>query len=144
MKHVFCIGTLLCLLLSACPKVQAASIPDPYDASLLSADSIRKKVIFFAPFYESIIDDYRADLYIKGKVNLRKKNHILRFIPTMFRIRKGVREYMMETYSDLHFTAPDIYDQKVKASVGTTSEFWELDGRLPEYFHVNIWVQYFV
>ena len=73
-----------------------------------------KKVIFFAPFYESIIDDYRADLYIKGKVNLRKKNHILRFIPTMFRIRKGVREYMMETYSDLHFTAPDIYDQKVK------------------------------
>ena len=67
-------------LLSACPKVQAASIPDPYDASLLSADSIMKKVIFFAPFYESIIDDYRADLYIKGKVNLRKKNHILRFI----------------------------------------------------------------
>lgn len=57
----------------------------------------------------------------------------------MFRIRKGVREYMMETYSDLHFTAPDIYDQKVKASVGTTSEFWELDGRLPEYFHVNIY-----
>lgn len=46
---------------------------------------------------------------------------------------------MMETYSDLHFTAPDIYDQKVKASVGTTSEFWELDGRLPEYFHVNIY-----
>jgi hypothetical protein len=139
LKRVFCIGTLLCLLLSACPKVQAASIPDPYDASLLSADSIMKKVIFFAPFYESIIDDYRADLYIKGKVNLRKKNHILRFIPTMFRIRKGVREYMMETYSDLHFTAPDIYDQKVKASVGTSSEFWELDGRLPEYFHVNIY-----
>lgn len=50
LKRVFCIGTLLCLLLSACPKVQAASIPDPYDASLLSADSIMKKVIFFAPF----------------------------------------------------------------------------------------------
>lgn len=98
-----------------------------------------KKVIFYAPFYESIIDDYRAELYIKGKVNLRKKNHILRFIPTMFRIRKGVREYLMETYSDLHFTAPNIYDQKVKASVGTASEFWELDGRLPEYFHVNIY-----
>ena len=139
MKHVFCIGTLLCLLLSACPKVHASFVPDPYNAKLLSADSIMKKVIFFAPFYESIIDDYRADLYIKGKVNLRKKNHILRFIPTMFRIRKGVREYMMETYSDLHFTAPDIYDQKVKASVGTSSEFWELDGRLPEYFHVNVY-----
>ena len=57
----------------------------------------------------------------------------------MFRPKKGVREYMMETYSDLHFTAPDIYDQKVKASVGTASEFWEMDGRLPEYFHINIY-----
>ena len=98
-----------------------------------------KKVIFFAPFYETITDDYKAELYIKGKVNVRKKNHILRFVPTMFRIRKGVREYLMETYSDLHFTAPDIYDQKVKASAGTSSEFWELDGRLPEYFHVNVY-----
>ena len=60
-------------------------------------------------------------------------------IPSMFRPKKGVREYMMETYSDLHFTAPDIYDQKVKASVGTASEFWEMDGRLPEYFHINIY-----
>lgn len=44
-------------------------------------------------------------------------------------MKKGVREYMMETYSELHYTAPDIYDQKVKASVGTSSELWELDGR---------------
>ena len=46
---------------------------------------------------------------------------------------------MMETYSELHYTAPDIYDQKVKASVGTSSELWELDGRLLEYFHINIY-----
>lgn len=46
---------------------------------------------------------------------------------------------MMETYSELHYTAPDIYDQKVTASVGTSSELWELDGRLPEYFHINIY-----
>lgn len=98
-----------------------------------------QQVIFYAPFYERIIEDYRAELYIKGQVNIRKKNHILRFLPTMFRIRKGINEYLMETYSDLHFTAPDIYDQKVKASVGTSSEFWELDGRLPEYFHINVY-----
>ncbi|WP_291530743.1 DUF5686 family protein [Bacteroides sp. UBA939] len=98
-----------------------------------------KQVIFYAPFYERIIDEYKAELYIKGQVNIRKKNHILRFMPTMFRIRKGVREYLMETYSDIHFTAPDIYDQKVKASVGTSSEFWELDGDLPEYFHINVY-----
>ena len=103
------------------------------------ADSIMDRVIFFAPFYERIVDEYKAELYIKGWANIRKKNHLLRFIPSMFRIKKGVREYMMETYSELHYTAPDIYDQKVKASVGTTSELWELDGRLLEYFHINIY-----
>ncbi len=98
-----------------------------------------QKVIFFAPFYEGIVEEYRAELYIKGRVNIRKQNRILRFLPSMFRLRKGVKEYMVETYSDLHFTAPDIYDQKVKASVGTASELWEVDGHLPEYFHINVY-----
>ena len=73
----------------------------------------------FAPFYEKLVTDYRADLYIKGTMDIKRKNFILRYVPSMFRLQKGVRQYMVETYSDLHFTAPNIYDQKVKASVGT-------------------------
>lgn len=127
------------LLLLAIPEAEAKDVSNLYGKRGVSADSIMEKVIFFAPFYESIVNEYRAELYIKGRVNIRKKNHIIRFLPTMFRLRKGVNEYMMETYSDLHFTAPDIYDQKVKAGVGTASEFWEADGRLLEYFHINIY-----
>ena len=96
------------------------------------------KVIFFAPLYESIVDSYKAELYIKGRINIRKQNKLLKFIPTMFRIRKGVREYMMETYNELSFTAPNIYDQKVTASAGTANEFWDLDGQLPEYFDLAL------
>ena len=139
LRYIIYIVVLLCLGLSVSLEAHESSMPFPKNVKSVLADSIMKKVIFFAPFYETITDDYKAELYIKGKVNVRKKNHILRFVPTMFRIRKGVREYLMETYSDLHFTAPDIYDQKVKASAGTSSEFWELDGRLPEYFHVNVY-----
>ena len=127
------------VLLLIVAEAAAKDISNIYGKRGVSADSIMEKVIFFAPFYESIVNEYRAELYIKGRVNIRKKNHIIRFLPTMFRIRKGVNEYMMETYSDLHFTAPDIYDQKVKAGVGTASEFWEADGRLLEYFHINIY-----
>lgn len=127
------------VLLLIVAEAVAKDISNIYGKRGVSADSIMEKVIFFAPFYESIVNEYRAELYIKGRVNIRKKNHIIRFLPTMFRIRKGVNEYMMETYSDLHFTAPDIYDQKVKAGVGTASEFWKADGRLLEYFHINIY-----
>ena len=54
-----------------------------------SAASIMEKVILFAPLYERIIESYKAELYIKGWVNIRKKNHILRYIPSMFRPKKG-------------------------------------------------------
>lgn len=127
------------LLLFVTCNVQADSVSHPYGKQEVSADSIMERVIFFAPFYESVVNNYRAELYIKGRINIRKKNWGIRYLPTMFRLRKGVREYMLETYSDLHFTAPDIYDQKVTASVGTANEFWEADGRLLEYFHVNVY-----
>ena len=139
MKRLGSIWISLCLLLAAIPGAQAGHAARPGDPPSRTADSIMEKVIFFAPLYERIVEDYKAELYIKGKLNIRKRNHIMRFIPSMFRMRKGVNEYMMETYNDLHFSAPDQYDQKVKASAGTASEFWEADGRLPEYFHVNVY-----
>ena len=139
LKHLICIWIGVCLLCASLQKAGATAVPQSYAEQRAYADSIMDRVIFFAPFYERIVDEYKAELYIKGWANIRKKNHLLRFIPSMFRIKKGVREYMMETYSELHYPAPDIYDQKVKASVGTTSELWELDGRLLEYFHINIY-----
>ncbi len=139
LKRSLFIGLLVCLLLPITREAAAGRVFYPKDKYASVADSIMEKVIFFAPFYERIVESYKAELYIKGRVHIHKKNHLLRYIPSMFRPQKGVDEYMMETYNDLHFTAPNIYDQKVKASVGTASEFWEMDGRLPEYFHVNIY-----
>lgn len=140
MKRLAVIMAMLWALLCT---VGAVSLPRPYpvapDAAMRSADSIMQQVIFFAPMYAKAVESYKASLYIKGYVDIRKKNHILRFVPSMFRLRKGVREYMVESYSDLHFTAPNLYDQKVKASVGTVREFWSMDERLPEYFYVNVY-----
>ena len=134
---------IIILLWILTPFVNAVSLPSPHpypaDANRRTADSIMERAIFFAPMYAEAVESYKASLYIKGYVNIRKKNHILRFVPSMFRLRKGVNEYMVESYSDLNFTAPNLYDQKVKASVGTVREFWGMDERLPEYFYVNIY-----
>lgn len=111
---------------------------NPYTHQGISADSIIERVMTFAPLYETIVSDYRANLYIKGKMDIQKKNFILRYVPSMFRLQKGVREYLLETYSDLHYTAPNIYDQKVKASQGTVRGNRGLPGLL-EYFNVNIY-----
>lgn len=139
MKRTIYIWLSLLLLLPVTVEAKGVVASIPEDPLRRSADSIMEKVIFYAPLYEKIVESYKAELYVKGRVNIRKKNGLIRFIPSMFRVRKGVDEYLMESYSDLNFTAPDIYDQKLKAGVGTSSEFWELDGNLPQYFHINVY-----
>lgn len=125
-------------VLSFTQKGVANSVMNPYTQKPVAVDSILNNVMTFAPFYETIVSDYRASLYIKGKMNVRKKNLILRYVPSMFRMQKGVREYLLETYSDLHFTAPNIYDQKVTATMGTVRGNRGVPGLL-EYFNVNIY-----
>lgn len=140
LKHLISIWMVLGLLFSVLQKTDAENLPYSQGGRLQhSADSIMERVFFFAPFYESIVESYKAELYIKGKVNVKKKNFIIHYLPTMFRTKKGMHEYMMETYSELHFTAPNRYEQEVKASMGTTTGFWEADGRLLEHFHINIY-----
>ncbi len=119
MRYKIWIWVFGLVLLSFSQKGVANVVLDPQTKRPISADSILNNVMTFAPFYEKLVTDYRADLYIKGTMDIKRKNFILRYVPSMFRLQKGVRQYMVETYSDLHFTAPNIYDQKVKASVGT-------------------------
>lgn len=139
LKYIIRIVFLVCFLFFTYLEVMATPISYRHGNRRSPADSIMTKVLFFAPFYERIISEYNAELYVKGEVDIRKKNHLIHYVPTMFRLRKGVRKYLMEVYSDIHFTAPNVYDHKVKAQMGTSSDFWELDGRLPEYFHINIY-----
>lgn len=107
--------------------------------SLISVDSVLGKVIQFAPLYETLIEDYRADVYMKGRIYVRKKNFLIHYAPSMFKLEKGVREYMTESFSELHYTAPNIYDQKIKARYGTIKRFEGIGVDVLDYFHINIY-----
>ena len=72
MKYKILIGCMLCLF-SFIPKGAANLVLNPYTSQEISADSIIERVMTFAPSYESIVSDYRANLYIKGKMNIQKK-----------------------------------------------------------------------
>ncbi len=136
-RIVWFIVYLLWVLLPCKGKAQ---IPwEPSDEPKEVLDSVISNLLSFAPLYENIIHEYRADLYIKGKMNVHKRNQIIWMVPNMFRMQKGVNEYMLESFSELHFTAPHIYDQKVVATVGTIPESSGFDEKTLEYFHTNIY-----
>lgn len=102
-------------------------------------DAILKNMIFYAPFYEKIVDDYTGEVYMKGRINVVKKNPLIRVIPSMFRMEKGIREYMAEALADIHYTAPDLYDVKMKAISGTFPTNKGISTDIQNFFRINVY-----
>lgn len=117
----------------------AGDASSPYKPKVVSVDSILDKLMLYAPFYEKMIGGYKADVYVKGKVNVKRKNELLRFVPFMFKMEKDVRKYIVESSSDLHFTAPGIYDQKLKACLGTVKNMDDFGEDISDYFHIHVY-----
>lgn len=102
-------------------------------------DSILQNIFQFSPFYSKIVDEYNADLYLKGKVLVHKSNKLVKYIPSMFRLEKGINHYLIESLSEMHYTAPDIYNRKIKA---VSSTFPRNKGQLTDltdFLNMNIY-----
>lgn len=89
----------------------------PENSSL--SDSIMRRIFEHASFYSQKVKSFKSDLYLKGMFTIHKKNRILKYVPSMFSLEDSVNNYLHESISELQYTAPYIYDRKVKA-VATT------------------------
>lgn len=105
----------------------------------LTGDSIIHHVVEASDWYAHIVGDYRADLYVRGHFKVYKRNILLRVVPSMFRFEKGVRDYMVESKNEVHFSSPDIYDVKMQALTGTFKRNDGEIGNVMEYFNMNIY-----
>ena len=85
----------------------------------LVPDSILDKIFYSASQYSSIVKEYRGDLYLKGRFKAHHTNRIMKYLPSMFRLEKGINNYIHESISELHYTAPSIYDRKMRALIST-------------------------
>lgn len=101
-----------------------------------------RRVFDLSPAFSSEVGDYRATLYVRSVMDVRRKNFMLRYLPSMFKLVRGERKYIHESVNELHYTSPNIYDQRRISESGTAKAFYAIDGRLPEYFHLNIYSTY--
>lgn len=83
------------------------------------ADTILTRIFRSASVYAEEVGEYKADLYLKGRLQIHKQNKIIKYVPSMFRFEKGINDYIHESISGLYYTAPNIYDRKIRA-VSTT------------------------
>ncbi len=139
MKKECKIGFILWLVLIVTSFLASADVSakERYPIDVL-ADSIVHLTIDRARDSIGLAREYNAQLYVKGQVNVRKKNVFYHQIPGMFHVsKKGQRQFFIETINQVHFTSPDIYDQRTEAMLGTTDSFFEADGRLSDLFHIT-------
>lgn len=119
-KYLYTIYWVFLFLISLHPiSGRAWGNTPPLPEKPFVADSILEHIFQSAVFYSNEVKSFRGDLYLKGMLQVHKQNRIIRFVPSMFRLEKGVKEYLHESVSELHYTAPSIYDRKVRA-VSTT------------------------
>lgn len=110
-------------------------------ARLEVADSIICRMHRAAALYADFIHEYRAEVYVKAQLDIIRKNAGFRYIPGLFRTEKNANRYIVETYSDLHYTAPNIYDRKIRAYTGTLGDARHLPG-ITDYFNINVYKPY--
>ena len=130
----------LCLLFFSFPFASLAEgVGDAGFDKPFVPDHILQNIFQFSPFYSRIVDEYKADLYFKGRVKVHKTNKLVHYIPSMFRLEDGVNDYILESLSEMHYSAPDIYNRKVKA---VSSTFPQDKGQLTDltdFLNMNIY-----
>lgn len=134
--RIVAIVMLCCLIpLGVSAKRSKKRMPD----KPLVGDSILENIFQFSPFYSRIIDEYKSDLYLKGRLKVHKRNHLIRYVPSMFRFEKKVDDYLIESLSEIHYTAPDIYDRKIKAVSSTFPRDRGQITDVAEFLNMNIY-----
>ena len=138
MRGIVC---FLCMLLVG---GQVCARTHRKDMRMPAADDVMQRVFASAPDFSAEVGGYEARLYVKGVVRVKRKNFMLRYLPSMFKMNPREREYISETVSNLHFNAPRTYDIKILSQSGTMNRIWRADFQLPEYFHLNVYSTYMI
>lgn len=125
MSHIVKNGIikLLHLLLVVCcmvPSVgKSENVVSLFPKDRVVPDSVLERMYASASIYSEEVKGYKANLYLKGLITVHNRNRIIKYIPSMFKLEDSISNYMHESISELQYTAPAVYDRKIKAMVST-------------------------
>lgn len=85
------------------------------------------------------VEAYKAQMYVRGQYHVHSRNALIRLVPDMFRFYKQVSDYVTESVIDFNYTAPDIYDMKMRALTGTFRRNQSEMRNTLDFFTLNIY-----
>ena len=74
-----------------------------------------RKAISMAPYYQNQVSEFNAEVYMKGTVKVKKITRVVKqLLKDEMEVPKAGDVLMQESVNDIHFMAPDRYEQNVK------------------------------
>jgi hypothetical protein len=103
------------------------------------ADSIILKVLEYRAFYEKYIDEYEANVYIKGNTQVTKKNILYRYAPDFLYLDRKGENTFIESIVNLHFNSPNYFSQQIIAVNGSKINAEDIRERIMQFLNISIY-----
>jgi len=125
-------GFLLIFLACSFPVFQAEA-KEPFN----KADSILSKVFIGQGFYGKFINEFDADIYIKGNSTVKKKNILYRYAPDFLYMDKKGKNTFVEMLLKVHFKQPNFFSNQIVAVNGAKINIMEIQERVIQLLNHN-------
>lgn len=106
-------------------------------------DTILHKMRVAAGFYEKNTPNFEAEMYIKGNLDVKKRNIIIKGLPYLKKLDKNKDKYFFELSSNFSHTYPNIYNQTfnaVKSNYKAARQY--IENTVLPYIHGNVYSPY--
>ena len=113
--------------------VFCAEAKEPYD----KAGDILLKMFEYQEYYGKYIDEFDADIYIKGNSYVKKKNILYRYAPDFLYLNKKGKNTFAETILKVHFKQPDLFSHRIVAVNGSEINMIDIQERVIQFLKNN-------
>jgi hypothetical protein len=120
------------LFLGLVPEIHAK---DSYN----KADSIVLKVMESRDFYGKYIDEYDANVYIKGNTQIKKKNFLYRYAPDFLYLDRKGHNTFIESLIKVHYKSPNYFSQQILAVNGSRTHTEDIRERVMQFLNINVY-----
>ncbi|MDR0614001.1 MAG: DUF5686 family protein [Dysgonamonadaceae bacterium] len=101
------------------------------------AGGILSKMFEYQKYYEKYIDEFDANIYIKGNSQVNKKNILSSYAPDFLYLDKKGRNTSVESIIKVHFKQPDFFSHRIVAVNGAKVNIIDIRERVVQFLNHN-------
>ena len=103
------------------------------------ADSIILNVLNNKEVYGKYIEEFEAEVYVRGNTFVRKKNFLYRYAPDFLYLDRKGQNNFIESIVNIHFRSPNHFIQQIKAINGPKIYIDDIRERVMQFLNMNIY-----